>query len=269
MRGKRSTGGATVALTCEHCGASFMRRPSSLTQVGQGRFCSPSCRAKHRTGARNGSWRGGPVACACARCGARVTVSRTRFGKGAPFYCSPRCGLLANAPWQGKTKAPPPVRPCPKCRDRMRREARRHTCVECGIVFDAPRSAGRRFCSQHCRAVWWGKRTRATAPPVKLKGVSLRTSEAARTEHKEWRAKVYQRDQWRCQWCGVGAHLQAHHIKSWAAHPDLRTDVDNGVTLCIDCHREWHRLYGRPRRTTAIAPLPSPTDQAATMRTAG
>lgn len=30
--------------------------------------------------------------------------------------------------------------------------------------------------------------------------------------------------------------MQAHHILRWADAPSLRFDVNNGVTLCYNCH---------------------------------
>lgn len=39
----------------------------------------------------------------------------------------------------------------------------------------------------------------------------------------------------------------ADHIKSFKDHPELRTDLQNGRTLCVDCHRKTD-TYGRPGR---------------------
>lgn len=68
-------------------------------------------------------------------------------------------------------------------------------------------------------------------------------------EYRSWRATVYERDAYTCQECGqVGGSLEAHHIKPWSECPELRFDVDNGITLCKPCHAKKHphlRLVNR------------------------
>ena len=57
--------------------------------------------------------------------------------------------------------------------------------------------------------------------------------------YKQWRRQVFQRDNYFCQFCGIkGTYLEAHHIKSWADYPELRFDLNNGMTLCKECHRK-------------------------------
>lgn len=58
-------------------------------------------------------------------------------------------------------------------------------------------------------------------------------------EYKIWRSAVFQRDEWLCQTCRLRENnkLHAHHIKSWIDYPELRFDVNNGVTLCENCHK--------------------------------
>ena len=58
-----------------------------------------------------------------------------------------------------------------------------------------------------------------------------------------WTNNVYNRDSYTCQKCkasGTKVILHAHHIKSMAHYPKLKWNLDNGITLCIDCHHKVH-----------------------------
>ena len=65
-------------------------------------------------------------------------------------------------------------------------------------------------------------------------------------EYNEWRLFVFERDKFTCQHCNqVGGRLNAHHIKSYKDFKDIRTVLDNGITLCYECHKQEHkRLRG-------------------------
>ena len=60
----------------------------------------------------------------------------------------------------------------------------------------------------------------------------------------EWRNEVFKRDNWTCQCCGKNGDINAHHLNGYNWDKEHRVDIDNGVTLCEDCHREFHQLYG-------------------------
>jgi len=64
--------------------------------------------------------------------------------------------------------------------------------------------------------------------------------------YKEWRTEVFQRDSFTCQKCKgkAGGNLAAHHIEGYANNPELRTELSNGVTLCEDCHKDYHHIHG-------------------------
>lgn len=64
--------------------------------------------------------------------------------------------------------------------------------------------------------------------------------------YNEWRKQVFEKDLYTCQKCGlVGSKLRAHHIESFNNNPVLRTTIENGITLCKKCHKDFHHRYGK------------------------
>lgn len=59
--------------------------------------------------------------------------------------------------------------------------------------------------------------------------------------HFKWSLAVKERDGYICKHCGSNRWLHAHHIKPKAMHPELALEIDNGLTLCRDCHLAEHR----------------------------
>lgn len=80
-------------------------------------------------------------------------------------------------------------------------------------------------------------------------GISINKHSTSEPKYKKWRSSVFERDGWTCQTCGVkGCYLEAHHIKSWARYPELRYVLDNGVTLCRECHKLTDNYKGRNKK---------------------
>lgn len=59
--------------------------------------------------------------------------------------------------------------------------------------------------------------------------------------YRNWRKAVFERDDYTCQICDErGGDLEAHHIEPVRNHKNdlLVYDIDNGITLCKDCHNK-------------------------------
>lgn len=69
-------------------------------------------------------------------------------------------------------------------------------------------------------------------------------------EGKLWIQSVFARDGYICQITGQkGGKLVAHHIKNFSQYPELRLAIDNGITLFLDAHNEFHKIYGKRNNT--------------------
>lgn len=61
-------------------------------------------------------------------------------------------------------------------------------------------------------------------------------------EYKIWRKSVFKKDSYICQGCGYakGNIIEAHHILRRVDFPHLTLAINNGITLCENCHRRVH-----------------------------
>lgn len=65
------------------------------------------------------------------------------------------------------------------------------------------------------------------------------------SEYIYWRKSCFKRDNFTCQKTGVsGGKLVVHHINNFADFPELRTSIENGITLSKESHQEFHKIYG-------------------------
>ena len=83
-------------------------------------------------------------------------------------------------------------------------------------------------------------------------GITSRNSQIRNSlEYKLWQDGVSSKDRYYCQKCGENKvyKLVAHHILNFSKYPELRFAIDNGIIFCRDCHKEFHKLYGRKNNT--------------------
>jgi len=149
-------------------------------------------------------------------------------------------------------------------------------CCFCGITFHKKPHCVRKnnFCSQGCYGEWLkndelnqirirelGKKSIGREVPIEQriklsilftgknhpqwKGGTTPINKRIRGTYlyKEWREKVFRRDNWTCKMCNKkGGFLHPHHIKSFAKFPELRFKISNGITLHKNCHLLLHKL---------------------------
>jgi len=99
------------------------------------------------------------------------------------------------------------------------------------------------------KSIWWkGGRT------------EIRDRVRSHFFYRQWRCDVFQRDDYTCQMCGKrGGRLQADHIKPFYAILDDNEiitiddavqceelwNINNGRTLCIECHKNTESYLNR------------------------
>jgi 5-methylcytosine-specific restriction endonuclease McrA len=67
---------------------------------------------------------------------------------------------------------------------------------------------------------------------------------------KQLSKACFDRDSYTCQICSLsGVELNAHHINSFSLFPEQRFDLNNLITLCSACHKDFHKEFGRGKNT--------------------
>jgi 5-methylcytosine-specific restriction endonuclease McrA len=208
----------TSTKICAQCDRIYPRNRSfSKQQWAASRFCSRKCRGKSISGISAGpkpEIRIGKEI-PCGECGKLFYAApwMMRRRSGAKF-CSKPCAYIGRELRATFEKGHPDLVPP---------EARGHTEETRRKISQVQRANSRRGpLSPNWRG---GKRTERQAAMSKW-------------EYKDWRASVFKRDNFTCQSCHVrGGELHADHIKPWSLFPDLRYEISNGRTMCVDRHR--------------------------------
>lgn len=200
---------------CSHCKLLFQAEQNNR------KFCSHACYSANK---RN------RVERICEHCGNTFEIipAELRKNVNAGRFCTRAC-YLAASPFRGEGSR------------RWKGGERRLTCDYCAKHYNRPLTWGNTkyrytFCSGECRVSYMREHPDTT--PNWKGGVTPQHQIIRQSaEYKEWRKQVLQRDHYACQVCSKrGGHLTAHHLWKFSEFPHLRFSINNGLTLCRDCH---------------------------------
>lgn len=170
----------------------------------------------------------------CAECGRTVEVPFSKVADRGQRFCSRACANRFNGRVaKDKAAQAAPLRPLCACGcgQRIGKQATKYRSGHNPTVPPPPR----RGPANHR---WNGGPKR---PQLSL-------------EHREWRERVFARDNWTCLMCGRRSRpgqyvvLNAHHIVPVSVDPQLAYVLSNGMTLCRECHADHHWGVDRKRR---------------------
>lgn len=216
-------------LICKICGKRFYPKGGHLKQ----KTCSKKCGYILRS--QNGSGKKGKHYShlkrakirKCIICGKEFRAVNDFHGKNGYIrkqkYCSREC-------WDKRN--PPEIKECLLCRKEFK-IYKRET----------------KYCSNKCRDLDYRERLKGSKSHF-WEGGKTKKSKLKRTcaEYKEWRLKVFKRDNFTCVICGKkNKTIEADHIKAQSEYPELIYDVNNGRTLCHKCHKKTSN-YGHRQR---------------------
>jgi hypothetical protein len=120
-------------------------------------------------------------------------------------------------------------------------------CIVCGKEYHRHPAQikwrGSSFCSNKCKGLYY--RTLTGANSHSWQGGKSKEYKCIRNSaaFREWRNAIFNRDDYTCQQCGARSKagqpitIYPHHIKSFTYYPELRFDINNGLTVCGECHK--------------------------------
>ena len=221
-----------VSLICQHCGKHFKLKESYYNKQSKRgqipKYCSIECRIAEQ--------RKNKEFVKCNNCGKEMLAVKNKHNL---HFCNEKCRI-----------------------EYAKKETQIITCDNCNKEFEqnkyAYNRAKKHFCSKECYDEYRANKKET------YKEIShyLRTHE----KYDEWRAKVFKRDNYECSKCGTKKNLHAHHINQLYDICDKYdinidkilnskefNDIDNGITLCQDCHALEHPYISRDEKGRFIS----------------
>ena len=210
----------------------------------------------------------------CSYCKKELSVQPNRVKRSKNIFCNVECkgnymkehskkennsnykAVTVKCDYCGKdiTKPPSWVKErnfCnQECSSNWRKTGKTVKCHTCGKEFYKIKSqierSEKHFCSEECKCKYQNTLVGELNPWYNPNLTDEeRIANRDYIEYTNWRDEVYKRDNYTCQKCGKRhGDINAHHLNGYHWCKEGRTDVNNGVTLCDWCHKEFHFNYG-------------------------
>lgn len=230
-------------LICKLCGKEF------YSSKKEQQFCSKKCRGEHQKH---------KAITKCESCGKEIRLTNYQIIRSKHHYCSNECRAIGVRMYQSNENNPNYKNAtievkCSNCNKNFK-------ILKC-TTTNSDRSQKQNFyCSQKCKYEHQKKTLKGKSNPNYGNGYKIqgklnpnynftktyeeRIKQRLYTDYYTWRNNVFKRDDYTCQCCGKrGGDLISHHLEGYNWCKKRRTDLDNGVTLCENCHKEFHKKY--------------------------
>ena len=209
-----------VTITCVNCGEIHEIKASRLNKSRR-HFCSATCRdtfcgkEKRKYPLLVGN---------CLYCGGEIIAKYPGMNKASRKFCSYSC----NTSYKNKN--------LPVSKERRKKASERMKNLWLNEAYRKKMSSEER--KNKLSNINSGSKSHFWIDGRTDKNRTLRSC----AKYKDWRKAVFLRDNFTCQVCkkrnvaGLNLVLNADHIKPWSQFPELRFDINNGRTLCLECH---------------------------------
>lgn len=195
-------------ITCEVCKIKFKGKK------GQ-RFCSNKCSSKTKER---------KIEFVCEWCGEKSKVGEFAYNSNNNHFCSKKC-------YYDYCDSKRSILNCDNCNKQY------------SEIISKYKLSNYHYCSNKCRNEHQRGEYSSNYNPNLTQ--EERENKRRIEGYNDFIKNVYKRDNYTCQCCSkVGNKLNAHHIYGYSEYKELRINVDNGITLCEECHKSYHKQYG-------------------------
>lgn len=200
-----------MKLCCKYCGNEFSVYPSEYKR-SKPKYCSNNCFTLDYYGSTK-------VLINCLNCGKEKTVFPADIKRGKAKFCSKECSVNYD----------------------KKQHLVEIKCEGCGKIFNRKSykiNDKRKFCSHECFL-------KTSSPLNNYLGINHplwnggngKVGRKRTSETIKWRTKILSRDGYKCVICGSSERLEADHKWPISVAPHLEFEIENGRTLCHECHK--------------------------------